>query len=62
MAKVICSCGNFTDWSFDPGEAGKATCKRCGRKFDFVVREARRFSEKRSLCEMPADRNGEEVQ
>lgn len=65
--RVVCPyCGHeysaYDSWDFDPGGEGEIECELCGKKFDLEVREIRQFSTKRSLCEMPAGWNGEEVQ
>lgn len=61
---LICPhCGHVYDdydaYGFDDGESEEVVCEICGKKFDLEVECVRRYSTKRSLCEMPEDYGNE---
>jgi len=63
--QLICPhCGHEYDdydaYGFDEGKTEEIICELCGKKFDLEVECVRRFSTKRSVCEMPDDYGIEE--
>lgn len=47
-------------YGFDEGDTEEVECRYCGKHFDLEVETRRRFSTRRSLCDMPDDYTGEE--
>lgn len=61
---LICPhCGHeyddYTAYGFDEGDAEEVECEACGKKFDLEIECVRRYSTKRSICEMPEDDENE---
>ena len=62
--ELICPwCGaayeDYDAWKFDCGE-DEVECEFCGKHFDLEIEHRRRYSTKRSLCDMPEDYGKEE--
>lgn len=59
-SELICPwCGHeyetYDACGFDEGETESVVCERCGKHFDLEIETRRRYSTKRSLCDMPDD-------
>lgn len=63
---VICPyCGHeysdYDSYAFDEDGANDVECESCKKHFALEVRTSRRFTTRRSVCDMPEDFNGEEL-
>lgn len=50
-----CSYDDYDAWKFDEGKSPEVECEFCGKKFDLEVVVRRKYTTKRSICEMPDD-------
>lgn len=62
---LICPwCGyeyeTYYAYGFDDGDTEEVVCSDCGKHFDLKIETRRRYSTRRSLCDMPDDYTGEE--
>lgn len=46
---------DYDAYGFDEGNTEEVKCDACGKKFDLEIECIRRYSAKRSICEMPED-------
>ncbi|MBR2047112.1 MAG: hypothetical protein IJ960_00800 [Oscillospiraceae bacterium] len=53
-----CEYDDYLGYEFE-GDAEAVECRYCGKHFDLAIQTTRRYSTKRSLCDMP-ENYGEE--